>query len=62
METIEKPMKMNYRESYAWQLGYDMGWKQAKEMIKNEPFLPVNEHEIKQDVSHKVEKAKQNNK
>lgn len=34
MEQIEKPMNMNYRESYAWQLGYAEGWKQAKEEEK----------------------------
>ena len=28
--TIEEPMNMNYRESIAWQKGYDMGWKQCK--------------------------------
>lgn len=30
---IEKPMNMNYRESYAWQLGYNEGWKQCKESL-----------------------------
>jgi hypothetical protein len=35
-EPIEEPMLMSYRESYAWQLGYNEGWKQAKEMIANE--------------------------
>ena len=34
-QEIEQPMQMNYRESYAWQLGYEMGWKQAKEDNKN---------------------------
>ena len=29
-QTIETPMNMSYRESYAWQLGYDIGWKQCK--------------------------------
>ena len=32
-QTIEQPMKMNYRESYAWQLGYAEGWKQAQAEI-----------------------------
>lgn len=31
IDVIEIPMNMNYREAYAWQLGYDMGWKQALE-------------------------------
>ena len=30
-QPIEEPMIMSYRESYAWQLGYDTGWKQAKQ-------------------------------
>jgi hypothetical protein len=33
MEEIETPMKMNYRESVAWQLGYGTGWKQAQDEI-----------------------------
>lgn len=36
IQKIEQPMRMNYRESYAWQLGYNEGWKQAKQMIANE--------------------------
>jgi hypothetical protein len=29
-ETIENPMGMAYREAFAWQLGYEQGWKQCK--------------------------------
>lgn len=29
--TIEEPMNMNWRESVAWNKGYEMGWKHAKE-------------------------------
>jgi hypothetical protein len=31
---IEQPMNMNYRESYAWQLGYNEGWKQEKFIMR----------------------------
>lgn len=35
-ETIEKPMKMNYREAYAWQLGWDKGFKAGVESVKED--------------------------
>lgn len=33
---VEVPMKMNHRESVAWQRGYDTAWKQAKEHYEKE--------------------------
>lgn len=32
---IEEPMNMNYRESYAWALGLDNGFKAGKEVKNN---------------------------
>lgn len=31
VESIETPMEMSYRESYAWQLGWEEGYRTAKE-------------------------------
>lgn len=39
MEEIEQPMQMSYREAYAWQLGWDKGFKAGveSEREKHEP-------------------------
>ena len=34
MKEIEEPMHMSYRESYAWQLGWDIGFKAGVEHQK----------------------------
>ena len=50
-EKIEKPMNMNYRESYAWQLGWDKGFKaNTIDMSKIDKVINENQECFKNDI------------
>lgn len=45
MEEIEDPMRMNYREAFAWQLGYAKGFEICR--TENNNFLLELEKQLK---------------